>query len=65
MSPGRHTHPLLEGPALADFMLVVVEHLLPSLDHFVPHVLDLRHSLKGKTQRPEHRIVKVQTFYLV
>lgn len=52
----RNTHPLLEGPALADFMLVVVEHFLARLDHLVPHVLDLRHSLGDETQRPEHRI---------
>lgn len=39
------THPFFKGPALADFMLIVVEHFLPSLDHLVAHVLNLRHSL--------------------
>lgn len=47
------THPLFERPALADFMLVMVEYLLPSLGDFVPHVLDLRHSLKGETHSPD------------
>lgn len=43
-------YPFFESPALADFMLVVVEHFLPHLDHLVAHVLDLRHSLKTHTQ---------------
>lgn len=47
------TYPLFKCPALADFVFIVVEYLLPSLDHFVPHVLDLRHSLKGETYRPD------------
>ncbi len=42
-------------------MLVVVKHLLAGLGHLVPHVLDLRHSLKDKTQRPERRIEGADT----
>lgn len=32
-------------------MFVVIEHLLPSLDHLVAHILDLCHSLHKDTQK--------------
>lgn len=48
----QDTYPFLKGPALADFMFVVVEHFLPNLDHLVAHILDLRHSLHKDTQKP-------------
>ena len=48
----QDTYPFLTGPALADFMFVVVEHFLPNFDHLVAHILDLRHSLHKHTQKP-------------
>lgn len=48
----QDTYPFLKGPALADFMFIVVEHFLPNLDHLVAHVLDLCHSLHKDTQKP-------------
>lgn len=44
------TYPFFKGPAFADFMFVVVEHFLSYLDHLVPHVLDLGHSLQKDTE---------------
>lgn len=32
-------------------MFIVIEHLLPSLDHLVAHILDLCHSLHKDTQK--------------
>lgn len=46
-----NTYPFLKGPALADFMFIVVEHFLPNLDDLVPHVLNLCHPLRKNTQK--------------
>lgn len=42
------TYPFLKGPALADFVLVVVEHFLPDLNHLVAHVFNFCHPLNEK-----------------
>lgn len=51
MSRKHDTYPFLKGPALADFMFVVVEQFLPNLDHLVAHILDLGHPLHKDTNK--------------
>lgn len=56
------TYPFFKGPAFADFMFVVVEHFLSNLDHLVPHVLDLGHSLHKDTET-EHMVKALEYAY--
>lgn len=65
----KTTHPFFKGPALADFMFVVVKYLLARFDHLMSHVLDLCDSLEKKQTIMCHRITAysissdVQTAY--
>lgn len=47
----NRTYRFFKGPALADFMFVVVEQFLADLNHLMTHVFNLGHPLRKDTDK--------------
>lgn len=47
----NRTYRFFKGPALADFMFVVVEQFLANLNHLMTHVFNLSHPLCKDTDK--------------
>lgn len=47
----NRTYRFFKGPALADFMFVVVEQFLANLNHLMTHVFNLSHPLSKDTDK--------------